>query len=604
MDRYLVTGNDFVSLPAIREQDGAVLDFTFLYKNLKGAVDVRGSEAEPFLRPFFSLDGKEVSLSQIRWKKTGFWIPSFVFSTKEADWECTYLAPVNGRGFLMHLSCTNKSSRALRLQWGGRGCWTSTNHATNTDFCMQLPKSTWTSWHGLPVFGLIQGTPLFVFSFFFDGADGERPNGKNSWDVQCKEDELRYSYTNEQICEPGMQVTYDLYCGLGFEAVSSITSGLFLSRCGYQALFAGTAEFLKRRSVFLQDASLCELLNYNLFFSYFFASGMTLDTEEFALMTSRSPRYYVSAAYWDRDSLLWNFPAILNVDEQRAKKMLNYVFTVQIRNAGIHSRFIDGTMLEPGFELDELCAPLIALTRYVNKTMDMAYLEKGFIREGVSKILSILKEHRHPEIALYDTMLYPSDDMHTYPYLTYDNALVEYSLKSLAAYADVLKIDREQCLTEAKAVSEAIETYCVCDFGEGRSYAWSTDLCGNYKFYDEPPGSLILLPFYGHCACGDPVYKKTVEKIYSADNVFSFSGFPFSEIGCAHNAHPWLLSFCNSLLTGRDVPGTLNKLKRARMDNGIACESVYEEDGTAATGTAFATCAGFLAYSLMEACRQ
>ena len=34
------------------------------------------------------------------------------------------------------------------------------------------------------------------------------------------------------------------------------------------------------------------------------------------------------------------------------------------------------------------------------------------------------------------------------------------------------------------------------------------------------------------------------------------------------------------------------------MDNGIACESVDEYSGECATGEAFATCAGFLAYAI------
>jgi len=37
------------------------------------------------------------------------------------------------------------------------------------------------------------------------------------------------------------------------------------------------------------------------------------------------------------------------------------------------------------------------------------------------------------------------------------------------------------------------------------------------------------------------------------------------------------------------------------MDNGVACESVNEESGACETGEAFATCAGFLAYSLWTA---
>ena len=117
--------------------------------------------------------------------------------------------------------------------------------------------------------------------------------------------------------------------------------------------------------------------NTNLFFCIFFSIGVTLDTEEFVMVTSRSPRYYVSAAYWDRDSLLWSFPAILQADTALAKKMLLYVFGRQRRTIGVHSRFIDGTVLEPGFELDELMAPVLALERYVTATGAVPYTHLG-----------------------------------------------------------------------------------------------------------------------------------------------------------------------------------------------------------------------------------
>ena len=86
------------------------------------------------------------------------------------------------------------------------------------------------------------------------------------------------------------------------------------------------------------------------------ASGRTIDTEELCMMTSRSPRYYVSAAYWDRDSLLWAFPAIVEADGNYARELLLSIFQRQGRNFGIHSRYIDGTVLEPALNWMN-CAP-------------------------------------------------------------------------------------------------------------------------------------------------------------------------------------------------------------------------------------------------------
>ena len=69
------------------------------------------------------------------------------------------------------------------------------------------------------------------------------------------------------------------------------------------------------------DAQLRALYNTNLFFCIFYSTGLTIDTEELVLVTSRSTRYYVSAAYWDRDSLLWAFPAVLDADPALAQQV-------------------------------------------------------------------------------------------------------------------------------------------------------------------------------------------------------------------------------------------------------------------------------------------
>ena len=41
---YQVTGNEYVSLPTIRESDGAVEGVTFLYMQAKGLLEIRGNE--------------------------------------------------------------------------------------------------------------------------------------------------------------------------------------------------------------------------------------------------------------------------------------------------------------------------------------------------------------------------------------------------------------------------------------------------------------------------------------------------------------------------------------------------------------------------------
>lgn len=53
MDKYLPTGNDFVSLPRINERTGGIEDITFLYMAAKGLIDIRGSESTPLFSLMF-----------------------------------------------------------------------------------------------------------------------------------------------------------------------------------------------------------------------------------------------------------------------------------------------------------------------------------------------------------------------------------------------------------------------------------------------------------------------------------------------------------------------------------------------------------------------
>ena len=276
------------------------------------------------------------------------------------------------------------------------------------------------------------------------------------------------------------------------------------------------------------------------------------------------------------------------------RELLLSVFHRQGRNFGLHSRYIDGTLLEPGFELDELCAPVIALERYIEKTRDESVLRRAEILDALEDILRKLDARKHPEIDLYSTFLQPTDDMHNYPYLTYDNALVWRSLRALSRW-----LNRPELAAQAERVRAAVLEHCVFEKDGRQIFAWSVDLNGHWDIYDEPPGSLQLLPFYGFCAADDPVWRNTVSLIRDESYELSFAGHPIAEIGCRHAPHPWILSACNSLLSGHGDEA-LRHLQATRMDNGIACESVDEDTGVCTTGAAFATCAGFLAFALLH----
>lgn len=584
MERYLPTGSEQVSLPRVNEINAGVEDLTFLHMASRGLIDLRGGQLEPLMRPFVAQQGVEAELGGFEWSRLGYWYPRFAARAGALGLVGVILTPVGERGFGYRLRLTNNGAETVETAFGLRGQTGSAWHCVNVDKPIEGALNCYVSgWSGLPVFEQMCGVPLFALAPICEGeCRAEFEPAGEGW-LWRLERTVRLA--------PGESAEFTAWWGLGLEEVSAVTSARELQRRGWDWELRRSLAWLVQRSLDLGDEALTRLYNTNLFFCIFFSTGRTLDTEELVLVTSRSPRYYVSAAYWDRDSLLWSFPAVLDADAALAREMLGYVFGRQRRNIGVHSRFIDGTVLEPGFELDELMAPVLALERYVDATGDRSVLADPDVLRGIDGILRKLDAERAEGCELYETFLQPTDDERIYPYITYDNVLVWRALRALGRL-----FERPELTERAERVRRAIYDNCIFD----GAFAWSVDLAGGHDVYDEPPGSLLLLPYYGFCAWDDPVYLKTAEMIRSPDYAYSFAGCEIAEIGCPHAPHPWLLSIGNSLLCGRSSEA-LEHLRRTRLDNGIACESVDEHTGECTTGEAFATCAGFICHALRRA---
>lgn len=587
MTKYIPTGNEMISLPKINESTAAIEDVTFLSMAHKGMIELRGGSEMPLLRPFFSAG----PLTELAWSREHYWIPRMTAMAGRLKTEMVILPPIGERGFAVRLSVT--TGEDTDLDWGMEGCWGSAWHCVNEDKPLEGSMHCYESgWNSSVIFDFRSGGPAFAFAPMTD-----RPC-ETSFSKQ--EDGIHYALTcREHFCA-GETRTLTFFWGFGFEEVAAATSAKEMLRRTWDWEYGKTVRWLMQREAKLHTEKLTEIYNTNLFFCIFFSTGITMDTEELICATSRSTRYYVSAAYWDRDTLLWAFPSILAADPALARQVLDYIFTRQIRNVGIHSRYIDGVVLEPGFELDELMAPILALESYVDAAGDRDILSEPSVKNGVDSILRKLSDHRHDSIALYETFLQPTDDEIVHPYLTYDNMLVWKALRAIARLYPM----HGECLTESEAVKAAIYENCVFTDANGKPYfGWSVDLEGHHDVYDEPPGSLQLLPYYGFCEADDPIWQNTVAMIRSEEYAYSFAGSPIAEIGCPHAPYPWVLSLCNSLLTGHEAQ-TWRELEHMEMDNGIACESVDADSGVCTTGAAFATCAGFLCHGMITAERR
>lgn len=621
----LVTGNEYISLPSIDEKTGAIKDLTLLYMGVKGLLDLRSNN------DLFSLEMFENGQSENRpvesvtmpYTLVSNWIPECHLRQAVSTITVRIFAPIGHRGFVYQVQVENTSSETRKFSLRLTGNWASLWHCVNEekrfDGTLNVSK---TSWGDGPVFDATNGFPVFSFSALTDTPciwEYSRPGNEIGNDIPdkgkpCKNDKsdvnrpdnhlagdhgIDWASTVEVTVEGHAKASVSWYWGFGYEEVAAVTSAREMQRWGTVTLLKQTVSYLDSCHIPAPDPKLERTLNRNLLFCLFFATGKTLDTEEQVIVTSRSPRYYVSAAYWDRDSLLWAFPAIVQADRNVAREIIGYIADRQWRNVGVHSRYIDGTVLEPGFELDELCAPIIALDHYIQTTDEHEILTEATIRRLIDHIITQLEKHLNTDLGLYDTFLQPTDDMRVYPYLTYDNVLVWKVFKILAAWKYQRRTGTGNWTEQARELETAINGHCVKTHEGRRQYVWSVDGQGRYDIYDEPPGSLLLLPFYGFCSMDDEVYRNTVAQIKAPSYGFAFSGYPFGAIGCPHAPHPWVLSLANETLVFHDE-SAVQKLITAPMDNDIACESIDEHTGICTTGEAFATCAGFVAYALIQ----
>ncbi|MEF9967046.1 MAG: hypothetical protein RR766_00935, partial [Longicatena sp.] len=211
---------------------------------------------------------------------------------------------------------------------------------------------------------------------------------------------------------------------IGIDADGATLHNMDMQRRGSKKLKEEFIKVLDERHLDISNKSLSKLVNLNLNMCYYFSLSETLDTKELVAMTSRSPRYYVSSAFWARDVYLWAFPSIVLANRKKARELLNLGYTRYRKNSAYHALYINGNILYPGFELDELVSVIIATEKYIEMTHDDTILETLEYKDTVKEILSQLEDWYEPSLGLYRTELNPSDDPLTNQFLCHDNTLV------------------------------------------------------------------------------------------------------------------------------------------------------------------------------------
>lgn len=598
----LPTGNQWISLPDIRASDGALGTFNVLSMQHRGLLQVAGANGTPVIAPSFSADGKQLSLHNPDWSLIEYWTPVAQQTVDGLALTLTWCAPPDSRAAFLRLTMVNQRDKPVAAKLGAQASWGSLSRVTYTPAPLKGNLMAGLApWVGDgEVFSFATTDTDFAWSFVHPGSQGTitlPPNNVIAPTVDAEK---------TTILQPGQKAEALFVIGAGIEEFSAPHNAKalreMLDRDGADALIAQTAAWCEKHTRTTGDSQLDLLMNRNLIFTTLYAWGRTIDTEQFVGVTARSPRYYVSAAYWDRDAMLWSFPALLDTDTTMARNALEYALTIQLRNTGTHSRFIDGVALEDGFQLDEANAPIIALAAYVAKTNDTSFMEKH--RDALDFLRDRLASRYDASAGLYTSLQDSQDEYQKLPYLTYDNVLTWRALLDMAALYTPLNDTRQaQELTQrAASLKAAILKYCVAPGPPGSSgtmFAAATD--GKSPLFVEiPPGSLMRLPALGFVADSDPVFERTYNWLHSQNYKYSDSGQPFGLPGSYRVPFTTSWAVADHLLLKQGREQAMKILRDSPWDGGIITEGLNPADGSVRSGEAFATAAGYLAHTICE----
>jgi uncharacterized protein len=601
-DDVLPTGNEWIALPEISATDGAIASFNVLSMRDRGLLEVRGERGKPVLQPYFTINGKQLQFQNPTWELIEYWIPVAHLTVDGLDANITYCAPPGSRGAFIHMTLTNRRAETAPITLGMKASWGALDRVTYLPAELRGERSVapapWVD--SAEVFSFTTNDTQFAWSLIHEGSPGHSSIPPLSLspglDAQRAVD-----------LAPGETAEANFVLGIGVEEFSAAHSAKALreliDRNGAVAIIDQAAAWCKRRTRTTGQPDLDLLMNRNFLFTALYAWGRTIDTEQFVGVTSRSPRYYVSAAYWDRDAMLWSFPGLLDIDASLARDALEYALTTQLRNTGIHSRFIDGIVLEDGFELDEAAAPIVALAEYVKRTNDDAFLASQ--RAALLVLRDRLVGQFDPASGFYTTLQDSQDEYQKRPFLTYDNVLSWRALLDLATLFERLKdtASAHDMTQRAAALRNTIMKDSISNQAPGATgpiFVCATD-GKNPLFADIPPGSLMKLPALGFVTENDPVFVRTYEWLHSKNYAYSYFDRPFGLPGSYRLPFTtsWTIADHLSLTRGREP--ALKMLRASNWDGGIVSEGVDPDSAVMDyAGRAFATAAGYVAHAICQ----
>jgi uncharacterized protein len=633
-DAYSQTGNHYLYFPRIERADASIHAINVVHRGLNGLVEWTAERSafaagEPLLRLRVSGGPDRVIAPTLEWQRVDGWLPRFRTRVGPLRVSGTICAPggvdplIRGGVIVLELVNDGLMEQSCEVALEGAWQWTLLSILTarplrgeNRLLHMAGPDALvleageggagaalalCEAWYGArgaltPGGGVLASVAGADLAPLGPGEEIAAPNGAP----------LRFRLGRQLRIESRRRITAAFYVGVAPERDGAAATAAALRRLGPEELLHLARLDLARLGRRSRDPEFGPLLSRNLLFNYYGSVARAVDDDLIYPVLARSAAHGGTAVVGERAMLLWSLPALTLLDRALAREALIRAFEQYSARAGEQWKYLDGAVLSPGVQLDQLCAYVLALDRYIAQTEDDSVLDEPLVQDVLREIDEALYSLLDREVFLCATDLLPSGDSPDHGYTTYGNVLVWLVARALPRLWRRYPDEPPPRFFEnaADEISAAIWQRCTAEVDGVPVLGYSSDLAGQVAIYDDPEGSLALLPYLGFCDADDPIWTNTMELLRSPAYPLWLHDRPFP--GLATRGAPGcgrLAALCGDLL-GPHADGALALLRRLRLPDGVAAEAYDPDTGEAVGGRYAPALAGFLAWTLDQALQR
>src|SRR5690554_562993 len=275
--RVFYTGNHYISLPEISDEDASVQSLNIVSTRQKGLIQLKGDKA--LFRPTFFRNGCQLHIKSVTASMESYLFPRYVFIFSDESFATVTIYPdKKEKGFIYQVNSSKELEVKIHFQLIELSYLRFNTHPTN--FVMDFKEDNW-----------LNNPVLYI-----QATSGDTPIAMAFGSHTPMSHEIKH---NDYVFTFPCNKETAFYVSMNADPDGASTTLVHLKRKGYESIRDEFFHWVQEKEVhYTADQYLQNRLNQNLFFNYFYAVGKDFYYDSYVRMTSRSPRYYVSGAFW------------------------------------------------------------------------------------------------------------------------------------------------------------------------------------------------------------------------------------------------------------------------------------------------------------------